>query len=212
MSITIYSWITLVAFSMLIIRYFSRWRPIWPPNSTNSHISAQKHDRETNSVLITMYSWTRNLLVASSTLASISFPRWRPIWLPNYANVHISAHKYMRDKSRVDYHILYYNIYSWIKIALVTFSTLITRYFSRWRPMWPPNHTNSQISAQKYDRKTNLVLITMYSGTRYPLVAFSTLISISFPRWRPIWPPNHANIHISAHKQIRGTNRVSITM
>ena len=32
---------------VLTILYFSRWRPIWPPNQTKSHISAEKHDRQT---------------------------------------------------------------------------------------------------------------------------------------------------------------------
>ena len=29
----------------------------------------------------------------------------------------------------------------------------------------------------------------MYSWTRNPLLAFSILATICFPRWRPIWPP-----------------------
>ena len=37
----------MVAFSILTILYFSRWRPIWPPNQTKSHISAEKPDRQT---------------------------------------------------------------------------------------------------------------------------------------------------------------------
>ena len=84
-------WNTMVAFSILTILYFSRWRPIWPPNQTKSHISAEKHDRETNFVSINMYSWTRNTMVAFSFLTILYFSRWRPIWLPNQTKSHISA-------------------------------------------------------------------------------------------------------------------------
>ena len=96
--------------SILTILYFSRWRPIWPPNHTKCHISAEKHDRETNFLPIYMYSWTRN--------------------------------------------------------AIGAFSILTVLYFSRWRPIWPPNQTKCLISAEKHDRETNFLPIYMYSWTR----------------------------------------------
>ena len=260
MLITMYSWTrnTLVILSILTILYFSRWRPIWPPNHNNSHISAHKHDRKTNLVSITMYSWTRNPLLAFSILATFCFPRWRPIWPPNHNNSHISAHKHDRETNLVSITmylwtrntlvvlsiltILYFSrwrpiwqlnhnnshisahkhdretnlvsttMYSWTRNTLVVLSILTILYFSRWRPIWQLNHNNSHISAHKHDRETNLVSITMYSWTRNPLLAFSILATICFPRWRPIWPPNHNNSHISAHKHDRKTNLVSITM
>ena len=48
----------------------------------------------------------------------------------------------------------------------------------------------------------NLLLLSILSEiwSRNRLVAFLILTTISFPRWRPIWPPNHNNSHISAHK------------
>ena len=39
-------------------------KPYWPPNHNNSHIWAHKHDRQTNLVSITMYSWTRTPFLA----------------------------------------------------------------------------------------------------------------------------------------------------
>ena len=101
---------------------------------------------------------------------------------------------------------------TWSRNRLVTFLISTTIFFPRWRPIWPPNHNNSHISAHKHDRKTNLVSIAMYSWTRNPLLTFSILATICFPRWRPIWPPNHNNSHISAHKHERETNLVSITI
>ena len=38
------------------------------------------------------------------------------------------------------------------------------------------------------------------------MVAFLVSTTISFLRWRPIWPPNHNNSHISAHEHDRETN------
>ena len=135
---------------------FPRWRPIRPPNHNNSHISAHKHDRETHLVSITLYSWTRNPLLAFSILATICFPRWQPIWPPNHNNSHISAHKHDRET-----HLVSITLYSWTRNPLLAFSILATICFPRWRPLWPPNHNNSHISAHKHDRKTNLVSITI---------------------------------------------------
>ena len=139
----------MVAFSILTILYFSRWRPIWPPNQTKSHISAEKHDRETNFVSINMYSWTRNTMVASSILTIVYFSRWRPIWPPNQTKSHISAEKHDRETNFVSF-----NMYSWTRNTMVAFSILTIVYFSRWRPIWPPNQTKSHISAEKHDRQT----------------------------------------------------------
>ena len=132
-----------------------------------------------------MYSWTRNSLLAFSILATICFPRWRPIWLPNHNNSHISAHKHDRETNLVSI-----TVSSWTRNPFLALLILTILYFSRWRPIWPPNHNNSHISAHEHDRETNLVSITMYSWTRNPLLAFSILATICFPRWRPIWPPN----------------------
>ena len=49
----------------------------------------------------------------------------------------------------------------WSRNLMVAFSTLAKIYFSRWRPIWPPNHTKSYISAHKHDRETNFVSINM---------------------------------------------------
>ena len=98
----------------------------------------------------------------------------------------------------------------WSRNLMVAFSTSAEIYFSRWRPIWPPNHTKTYISAHKHDRETNLVSINMYSWTRNALVAFSILTILYFSRWRPIWPPNQTKCHISAEKHDRETNFVSI--
>ena len=151
MSINMYSWTrnTMVASSILTILYFSRWRPIWPPNQTKSHISAEKHDRETNFVSFNMYSWTRNTMVAFSILTILYFSRWRPIWPPNQTKSHISAEKHDRETNFVSF-----NMYSWTRNTMVAFSILTILYFLRWRPIWPPNQTKSHISAEKHDRQT----------------------------------------------------------
>ena len=197
---------TLVALSILKILYFPRWRPIWPQNHNNSHISAHKHDRETILVPITMNSWARNTLVTFSILTILYFPRWRPIWPPNHNNSHISAHKHDRETI-----LLSITMNSWARNTLVALSILKILYFPRWRPIWPQNHNNSHISAHKHDRETILVSISMNSWVRNTLVALSILTILYSPRWRPIWPPNH-NSHISAHKHDREILLVSITM
>ena len=154
MSITMCSWArnTMLALSFLIILYFSRWRPIWPPNHTKSHISAQNHD--TNLMLLPILTkiWSRNLMVTFSTFAKNfckNFSRWRPIWPPNHTKSYISAHKHDRETNFVSI-----NMYSWTRNTMVAFSILTILYFSRWRPIWPPNQTKSHISAEKHDRQT----------------------------------------------------------
>ena len=149
------------------------------------HISAHGHDRETNLVSNTMYSWARNTLVTLSILIILYFPRWRPIWPPNHNNSHISAHKHDRETN-----LVLITMNSWARNTLVALSILTILYFSRWQPIWPPNHNESNISTHKHDRETNLVLITMNSWARNTLVALSILTLLYFPRWRPYWPPN----------------------
>ena len=127
----------LVAFLISTTISFPRWRPIWP-NHNNSHISAHKHDRETNFVSITMYSWAGNTLVALSILTKLYFSRWRPIWPPNFNNIHISAHKHDRETNLVSN-----TMNSWARNTLVALSILTIPYFPRWRPIWPPNHNDS---------------------------------------------------------------------
>ena len=120
---------------------------------------------------------------AFSIQTILYFSRWRPIWLPYHNNSHISAHKHDRKPNLVST-----TMYSWNRNPLLAFSILTILYFSRWQPIWPPYHNNSHFSAHKYDREINLVSITMYSWNRNPLLAFSILATIYFPRWWPIWP------------------------
>ena len=128
-------------FSIQTILYFPRWRPIWPPNHNNSHISAHKHAREPNLVSTTMYSWTRNPLLAFSISTTIWFPRWRPIWPPNHNNSHISAHRHAREPNLVST-----TMYSWTRNPLLAFSISTTILFPRWRPIWPPNRPRQVLS------------------------------------------------------------------
>ena len=120
-------------------------------------------------------------------------------------NYHISAHRHDREANQVSI-----TMCSWARNTMVALSFLIILYFSRWRPIWPPNHTKIYISAHKHDRETNFVSINTYSWTRNAMVAFSILKVLFFSRWRPIWPPNQTKSHISAVKHDRETNFVSI--
>ena len=140
--------------SILTILYFSRWRPIWPPNHTKN-ISAEKHDRETNFVSINMY-WTRNTMVAFSTLAKIYFSRWRPIWPPNHTKSHISAQNHNTNLM-----LLPILTKIWSGNLMVAFSTLAKIIFQDGgqygRQITPVSSAVGSVGPQRYEKMCNFM-------------------------------------------------------
>ena len=104
----------LIAFLISITISFPRWRPIWPPNHNNGHISTNRHDRETNFVSIALNSWAMNTMVTLSILTILYFSRWWPIWPPNRNDSNISTHKHNRETNLVSI-----TMYSWAKNSLL---------------------------------------------------------------------------------------------
>ena len=104
----------------------------------------------------TMFSWTRNPLLAFSMLATVCFPRWRPIWPPNQPRQVLAYISVTVNNSNLMLLLILTKI--WSRNRLVTFLISTRTSCSRWQPIWPSNWKKYKYFQPKTNKNFEVLL------------------------------------------------------